>query len=284
VHGDAGSSGSAVAAAVAVALEHGLRCDEPVVLRQAWHVLVHLRPLPIVARVSSSIPFPEGPRPDDVVRELEVAGHAARAGAPVIPPAAELDAGPHRHGGHIVTFWRHVTRRGEVDPRSAGRGLRHIHDALLDFAGELPAVGHPDDVDAMLAGVQRSGNVELLHELVRRRPPLDGQALHGDAHLENCLPSEGGPLWHDLESTCRGPREYDLAALVLRDRSRGGYPPAREALAAYGAHDRALLEELVPVYAAWVFASFLVAESRRPELGPILRERLAWLRQHVGRR
>ena len=43
---------SAVAAAVAVAAAHGVRCDEPVVLRQAWHVLVHLSPSPVVARVS----------------------------------------------------------------------------------------------------------------------------------------------------------------------------------------------------------------------------------------
>ena len=49
-------SESAVAAAVAVAAEHGLRSDEPVVLRDNWHVLVHLRPLPLVARVSSGRP------------------------------------------------------------------------------------------------------------------------------------------------------------------------------------------------------------------------------------
>jgi hypothetical protein len=32
---------SAVDAAVAVADAYGLRCDKPVVLREAWHVLVH---------------------------------------------------------------------------------------------------------------------------------------------------------------------------------------------------------------------------------------------------
>ena len=32
---------SAVDAAVAVADAHGLRCDKPVVFREAWHVLDH---------------------------------------------------------------------------------------------------------------------------------------------------------------------------------------------------------------------------------------------------
>ena len=101
-------SESAVRAAVEVAAEHGLRSDDPLVLRDAWHVLVHLRPLPLVARVSSGRPYPEGPPEEDVVRELEVASHAARAGAPVVRPSDLLDPGPHRHGGHVVTFWQYV--------------------------------------------------------------------------------------------------------------------------------------------------------------------------------
>src|SRR4029079_7205495 len=63
-------SKSAVRAAGDAAAEHGLRSDDPVVLRDAWHVLVHLRPLPLVARVSSGRPYPQGPPEDDVVREL----------------------------------------------------------------------------------------------------------------------------------------------------------------------------------------------------------------------
>ncbi len=227
-------------------------------------------------------PFPEGPKPDDVIRELKVAAHAARSGAPVVPPADELDAGPHHHDGHIVTFWRSVKPSGEVDPRAAGRGLRLIHDALLDYRGALPLAGHPDEVDEMLTSLESSPDVELLRELVSRCPTHDGQALHGDAHLENCLPSPSGPLWHDLESACRGPREYDLAALVLRDRSRGSDPPARQALAAYGSHDPDLVDALIPIYAAWVYASFMLALPRRPELEEVLGERLRWLRQFAG--
>jgi hypothetical protein len=270
-------SQSAVEAAVAVAAEHGLRSDDPVVLRDAWHVLVHLRPLPLVARVSSGRPYPEGPPEEDVIRELSVASHAARAGAPVVPPSDLLDPGPHRHGGHIVAFWKYAGPPREVEPVAAGQALRAIHEALADYEGELPVL-HTEDVAGILEGFEPSEDVELLRELGLRQPAGPTQALHGDAHLANCLP---GPLWHDFETACRGPREFDLAALALSDEVRDD-EPSRIALEAYGDHDADLLEECLPAYAAWIYASFMVALPRRPELGPVLEHRLRWLRANYA--
>jgi hypothetical protein len=43
-----------------------------------------------------------------------------------------------------------------------------------------------------------------------------------------------------------------------------------------------VLEECLPIYAAWIYASFMVALPRRPELGPVLAERLRWLRESYG--
>jgi len=275
-----GSEG-AVAAAVAVAAAHGLRSDAPVVLSDAWHVLVHLRPLPLVARVSSALPYPEGPPAEDVVRELAVAGHAARAGAPVVPPSDLLPPGPHRREGRVVAFWRYVEAHGELDAWAAGLGLRAVHDALAGYDGELPEL-HTADTLGLLASLEPSADVELLRELGSRRPAGAEQALHGDAHLQNCLQTPSGPLWHDFETACRGPRELDLAALVLLERSCGGEPAAREALAAYGDHDEALLEECLPLYAAWIYASLLAASSALPELRPRLDDRLRWLRRYGG--
>ena len=270
------NSDSAVAAALAVARERGLRCDEPVVLRDAWHVLVQLRPSRVVARVSSPLPFPEGPNPDDVERELAVASHAARAGAPVIPPVDDV---AYRHGGHIVTLWRYVEPLGDADPRAAGRGLRVIHEALADYPGALPGAGHPADTERMLDALAPSADVELLREVTAQRPADGGQALHGDAHIWNCFGSPSGPLWHDFETACRGPREYDLAALVAQSRVSGGHAEAEAALAAYGEHDAELLEAMLPLYAAWVTASMLSALPRRPELAEPVARRLRWLRE-----
>jgi hypothetical protein len=258
-------SESAVRAAVEVAAEQGLRSDDPIVLRDAWHVLVHLRPLPLVARVSSGRPYPDGPPEEDVIRELDVASYAARAGAPVVPPSGLLDPGPHRQGGHVVTFWQYVEPKREVDP---------IHEALAYYEGELPSL-HTDDLAWITDSLEPSADVELVRELGLRQPAGRTQALHGDAHLANCLP---GPLWHDFETACRGPRELDLAALALSARVRQD-DASRNALEAYGDHDAGLLEECLPVYAAWVYASFMIALPRRPELGPVLAERLAWLRE-----
>jgi hypothetical protein len=269
---------SAVAAALAVARAHGLRCDEPEVIRAAWHILLHIRPLPIVARVSSGLPHPEGPDPNDLVRELKIAAHAARAGAAVVPPADELDPGPHEHGGHVVTFWRYVEPHDLPDAAQAGEALRAIHDALADYDGPLPDMGHPEETEAMLDALPAGGDVELLRGVFARRPRVAARPLHGDAHLGNCLGSPAGPLWHDFETACRGPREYDLAALTLRERVHGDNPRSREALAAYGAHDAALVDAVLPAYLVWVTASMLVALPRRPDLREVLDARLAWLR------
>jgi phosphotransferase family enzyme len=270
-------SESAVTAAVEVAAEHGLRADDPVVLRDTWHVLVHLRPLPIVARVSSGRPYPEGPPEEDVIRELAVASHAARAGAPVVPPSDLLDPGPHRHGGHVIAFWKYAGRPREVEPIAAGEALRAIHESLVDYEGELPSL-HTDDLAGILDNLEPSADVEFLRELGLRQPAGPTQAIHGDAHLANCLP---GPLWHDFETACRGPREFDLAALTLSDEVRAD-DASRIALEAYGAHDADLLHACLPVYAAWIYASFMAALPRRPELAPVLDQRLRWLRENFG--
>jgi aminoglycoside phosphotransferase (APT) family kinase protein len=273
-------SESAVKAAVGVAAEHGLRADDPVVLRDAWHVLVHLRPLPLVARVSSGRRYPEGPPEEDVVRELAVASHAARAGAPVVPPSDLLEPGPHRRDGHVVAFWQYVEPRGEVDPQAAGRALRAVHDALADYEGDLPEL-HADDLAGILDSLEPSADVDLLRELGARRPSGPRQAVHGDAHLGNCLQGPDGPLWHDFETTCLGPREFDLAALVPSsgwDRDEASL----EAIGAYGDHDVHLVQECVPVYEAWICASLLAALPRRPELGQLVDDELRWLRANFA--
>jgi phosphotransferase family enzyme len=249
-----------------------VRVDEPVVLREAWHVVVHLRPSPVVARVSSGAPTMD---PEDIVRELAVAGHAARAGAPVVPPSDLLDPGPHAHGGHVLGFWQYVEQQGEVDAAAAGEGLRAIHEALAGYDGALPELHRMDD---LLDELPPSADRDLLAELTARPLP-PGQAVHGDANLFNTMSTESGVVWHDFETTCRGPREYDLAALVQRHRIHGDDARSAVALTAYGDYDSDLLEAALPVYAAWITASWLVALNRRPALEDPVQRQLAFLRR-----
>jgi Ser/Thr protein kinase RdoA (MazF antagonist) len=177
-----------------------------------------------------------------------------------VPPTNLADPGPHHHDGRTLALWTYVEPRGELDAAAAGEGLRAIHEALADLDDDLPDSGRRSEVREMLQRVEPSADTELILELSSRELPR-GQTLHGDAHLSNCLQTADGPLWHDFETACRGPREYDLAALVHRHRSHGDHPSSAEALAAYGDHDADLLEEALPVYAAWIAASWLVANN-----------------------
>ena len=111
----------AVAAALAVAREQGVGCDDPVVLREAWHVLVRLRPSPVVARVSTPIPFPQASNPDDIARELVTARRPDVAGQPLHGDAHLFNVlgtprGPLWHDsrlrvtGRASTTWPHSRR------------------------------------------------------------------------------------------------------------------------------------------------------------------------------
>ena len=254
-----------------------MRCDDAVVLRDAWNVLVHLRPAPLVARVSSGAP---GAGSGDVAVELEVAGHAVRRGAPVVQPTDLFDPGPHEHGGHVLGFWRFVDTHGELDPAAAGRGLRAVHDALADFDGELPRCERRHQVETMLAALEPGADAEVLRELASRELPA-GQALHGDAGLSNCMQSARGPVWHDFETACCGPREYDLAAVVLHNRWDAEDPARRAALDGYRPYDEDILEAALPVYGAWIAASWLTSAARRPGLMPRADRLVAYLRSAV---
>src|SRR5690349_646448 len=155
-------SSSAVAAAVAVARDRGIRCDDAVVLRDAWHVLVHLRPAPVVARVSTPLPFPEGANQEDIAREVAVAAHCADAGCAVVPPLGDVT---HEVDGHVVSLWEYVEPYDDPDPVEALRALRAIHDALESYEGSLPEFGHPSDVAAMLDALPPGDDVELLRSV-----------------------------------------------------------------------------------------------------------------------
>jgi Ser/Thr protein kinase RdoA (MazF antagonist) len=132
-------------------------------------------------------------------------------------------------------------------------------------------------MEPLLEELPPSADVELLRAL-SSVPLPPGQALHGDAHLHNCMGTPAGPLWHDFETSCRGPVEYDLAALVASHRIHGGDDRSAIALAAYGDHDADVLEAALPVYASWIAASWLVAVPRRPSLAPRAERQLAFLR------
>jgi len=247
-------------AALAVARAHGLPTDGARVVRDSTNLLVHLAPAPVVARVP--LTFTLAREPAWFAQEIALAAWLAEQGAPVAPPAH--DPGPHEHGEHLVTFWEYVDHDPtRADPAAAGRALRELHEALAAYPVQLPPCDRLAEVEDLLwrlspSPLASAGELTALRAAAIRLDPLPpGQALHGDAHLKNVLWSPGGPLWSDLENACSGPVEYDLASLMWR-----GMPGSEEALAAYGAHDPALVEAAQPALTLFLAAWTLVVASR----------------------
>lgn len=265
--------------AVAAARDAGFRVDEPVVVRDMTNVLVHLRPEPVVARVTVALASRGAAA---LAGELAFAAGAAARGAPVVPPAH--GAVVERDGFHI-TFWRYVEHRG-AEPEDApaiGRSLRALHEAIRGLDVELPRFDRLDEaarvaatIDHPDAGLMRTA-IEAARERLARLS-FDEQPIHGDAHLGNVLIAPDGPLWADLENVCHGPVEYDLACIAWRKRVHGRLG-SDEALAAYGAHDAELVEELMPVLAAFIVpVSTLITQRADALHEPFLRERIDYLK------
>jgi Phosphotransferase enzyme family len=246
-----------LSAVSAVAAEEGLRFTEPKILRDRGNLLVHLAPAPVVARVATLT----GTRRAGegwLRREVAVARFLASAGAPVVAPSAEIDAGPHTHEGISLSFWDYVEETGApLDAAEAGRRLRVCHEALAKYEGELEPLGTLTEAEQWLEELAAEGRIDedsasrLRGDAseVRRRIEALGlpvQAVHGDAHLDNVINTASGPLWNDWEDTCLAPLELDLGCMEAAASVWGDDPePVAAALAAYSKIDPEVLAVFV---------------------------------------
>jgi hypothetical protein len=256
-----------VAAALAAAREAGLPVDDPEVIAGAANVFVHLRPAPVVARVT--VTLDRGPAA--LAAELAFARAAAERGAPVVAPADDRVYG-------TVTFWQYVEhRRPEPgDAPAIGKSLRALHSAVADLELPLVRFDRLDEAESVASSQLMLDAVAYARERLTRLELVE-QPIHGDAHARNVFMTERGPLWADLENVCRGPVEYDLACLAWRKKVHG-WDGGEGALEAYGRHDAELVEALMPVLAA-----FLVPWNVKmaPADDPYVQQRIDYLRTFV---
>ena len=225
----------AVAAATAVAREHGLRVDEPVVLHDSFSLQVHLAPAPVVAGISTWTALV---RPDITVwlaRQVAVTDHLERVGVPVVGNSRELPPGPHVRDGLAMTFTTWAPPDPDRTPSAADcvAMLPDLHAALATFPDELPTLAPVhNDIPYGLAALQRDPDVlsaeerdRLLAAYDRLAPfaadPGDTVVLHGDLHPGNLHATDGELRWIDFEDVCRGPVGYDLALLRWMDPTVG---------------------------------------------------------------
>jgi Ser/Thr protein kinase RdoA (MazF antagonist) len=123
--------------------------------------------------------------------------------------------------------------------------LPDLHAALRRYPGDLPPLGTVAlDLSGWLARldagpdpVGEAARARLHAAADRLRPLLDPAAddrpLHGDAHPGNLIAGCRGLVWNDLEEVCRGPLEWDLAAVGDVDAVRA-VPHDPDRLAACG--------------------------------------------------
>src|SRR5829696_4288791 len=169
----------AVAAAVALAREYGLRVGEPVVLNDLFSLMVHLRPAPVVARVATRMPRLRTPITDWLGLEIAVTTFLSERGAPVVAPSRELSPGPHEHDGFAISFWTYVRPDPDRTPTAddCSAMLGDLHAALRSYPGDLPMLGDNDiarGLEALdLAGdVLSEGDVDQLRVAAERLSPL----------------------------------------------------------------------------------------------------------------
>jgi hypothetical protein len=257
----------AVDASVSVASSYGISVDDPYILADAYSVRIHLRPTPIVARVSTITCVLRSPIDSWLAREISVAEFLLSKGAPVVPPSDLLPALPHYRDGLFMSFWRYVQPVSAEVPKSTvvGEMLAELHRVLRDYPEKLPFLAPPlNDIPRGLERLEGIGNILNKSVLVELREIYEKllvevknnlaevlQPLHGDGHAHNLIPTTKGLLWNDFEDTCLGSIAWDL--INLDDEGRTAYPnaPDSEMLEPY--HKLRQLHGIIWVYALCTF-------------------------------
>ncbi|OFJ53726.1 phosphotransferase [Mycolicibacterium grossiae] len=247
----------AVTAATAAGRALGLRVEDPRVLHDAFSVVVHLAPAPVVVRVPTVLPdyLHSEAQLAQQRSELAVTEWLADGGHPVVPPSPLVPREPVRRDGFSMTFWQFVPEvgngeegdgeEGDAAPDYAARIARtaRLHAALRDHPGAglgfLTATRAfvPTGLSALerrpgpltvadLDRAQREWYV-LAGPLASREafetafPGVSVQPIHGDAPFHNTIVTAAGELWSDFELVTTGPVEYDVT--VADARAVAGY-------------------------------------------------------------
>ncbi|MFC0627865.1 aminoglycoside phosphotransferase family protein [Kribbella deserti] len=251
----------AIATAAEAARDLGVEVTDPTALYDAFSVVVHLKPSPVVARIPIVLP-PEYDPATQAGRqrtELDVVAWLLGQGHPVVPPSPLVPLEPVRRDGLSMTFWQYVEVAGEPDWAENTRRSADLHQALAEYQGALQWMapinnvvpqalaaleGKPELLDpADLDRAKREW--ELLEPVLGSRagwerefPTATVQPIHGDAPAYNMIMVGDGALWADFEDVTAGPVEWDFA--LFPPEIAELYNEAAEKLGMRGLDERAL--------------------------------------------
>ncbi|WKG01593.1 phosphotransferase family protein [Mycolicibacterium sp. HK-90] len=225
----------AAAAALAAGRALGLPAEKATILHDAFSVVAHLEPSPVVARVQVVLPpgMTRQAQAERQQRELDVVAWLDRQGAPVVAPASRLPRSPVRRDGFGMTFWELADVADDHEPYSAV-SMTHtatLHAALAGYPHELPFLtpfnrslgGMVDKLDAAVpllpSDIRRvRSEYAVLRSVLADRaafrsrfPDVEVQTIHGDGPALNVIRTTDGVRFSDFEDVTCGPVEWDLA-------------------------------------------------------------------------
>ncbi len=206
----------------------GLRFNNAHVLRNGANLVVHLAPLPVVARVATLTGEVRGGGRAQLERELVVTAMLGTRGIRVPGPTTLADPGPHQAGNH----WFSLLERVELTPLSrdsdayalrVAESFAELSRAMAEFPDSVRVEGdgHPWSEIARLLTVLRPTIpaqaairiVDVVRRLRGCEPGDQHHLVHGDAHRGNVGMSEGEIMWFDFEDANRRPLAWDVATL-----------------------------------------------------------------------
>ena len=275
---DASMSRAAEAAARSLATRLGLEVSEAVVLQDSDRVTLRLLPCDAVASVAPAAWFAHAEF------EADVAQQVARAGGPAAALDPRAEPRPYLHDGFVITFWTHYApEAGEASPEQYAEALQRLHAAMRKV--DVPArhfSGRIDDAEKLIDDPARTPRLEPgdrtllsdtlrdLREAITRRGRPE-QLLHAEPHPGNVLNTANGLLFIDFETACRGPVEFDIAAMP------------REVSPHYPGADEQLIEDCRTLHKALVAAWRWDRDDRFPNGHEMGIEFTAQVRAALGR-
>ncbi len=209
----------AVDAARSTVSELDLAVDDAIVLQNSNRLMLRLTPCDVVVRIAplalrTSAEF-----------EVQLAQQLAEAESPVALLDPRFEPRVHVRDGFAMNMWTYYEPVPPelVPPADYANVLERLHAGMRQLDMTTPHfTDRVAEARQLVASCDRTpalgdSDRELLSNTLRRLERAIGarggtdQVLHGEPHPGNLLNTKYGPVFIDLETSCRGPIEFDIA-------------------------------------------------------------------------
>ncbi len=210
-----------MAASMSTASALGLRVDDAILLNNSNKLAVRLLPCDVFARVAED----RGRSRQGAEFEVELAQRLAETESPVAALEPRVEPRGYVRDGFVTTLWTYyepVSPR-DVAPTEYAQALKRLHASMREIDIRTPHfTDRVAEAQALVGNRAQTPELvdadrELLSNTLRRLRQSIGdrgaaeQLLHGEPYPGNLIRTNKGLLFVDLETSCRGPVEFDIA-------------------------------------------------------------------------